>query len=182
MGSFIPTMIAGNVMYKLKLTNHYEAKSYTLPYKVKKDLTLNYILLGVLFLGLVPGLFGPLTQDTVILFLIILVSISLLVTLMRWNGVILYVDHLCHYELWSKHNISYKDIINANVELFYGNSRHYQLTIQSRNRAKSLIKIHFYLISKSDRIIILSVIHQFAPQATMNELAEQMRNGDFPVT
>ena len=74
------------------------------------------------------------------------------------------------------------DIVRVNIEkAYYKGARHYVLAIKTRYEYKPLLRINLTPISKSDRIIILNVIHQFAPNATMNELAEQMRNGDFPV-
>lgn len=183
----LPGLIAFNVLQHLKITNHYEAGNYSLPYKIGKResvkyMTIGLVAFGVLFLvAIYPALHTPVDFIYAVLFMF--VPLGLLAIIINSHGVILYSDHLCKYILWRKFRIFYRDISRIEVDLFYFDVQHryYRLIVYNQRDDKALIKINISPIPKSDVIIMLNVLHQNASDAPLNELAEQMRQGDFPI-
>ena len=182
--SFLPGWIAIYFLQHLKITNHYEAGNYSLPYKIGKRESAKYVTIGLVAFGILflftiyPALHTP--ADFVYAILFMFVPLGLLVVIINSHGVILYSDHLCKYILWRKFRIFYRDISRIEVGLFHFDiqQRYYRLIVYNQHDDKALLKIN---ISKPDVIIILNVLHQNAPDAPLNELAEQMRQGDFPI-
>jgi len=174
-----------------KITNHYEAPEYTLPYKAKKDSNIFYLVTGIFALSLwviIPVIFSRSSLATIIFGATMLVMYGLFFVISSWSSVVLYEDHLSYSQYWKIKNIAYNDIADVNIAMltrfefnpyFIGFRRTFFFTIKTCN---GLVEINMSVLSRADLIIILNVIHQFAPHATMNELAEQMKNGDFPVT
>lgn len=88
---------------------------------------------------------------------------------------ILYDDHLCRIIYWRKRKIYYQEINKVEAVLVSSIDRPYYcyFDISSNNKLKAPITISLNAFSKLYRIIMLKA---------MNELAEQMMHGDFPVT
>jgi hypothetical protein len=186
-------------MRKLHLKKHFVAESYSLPYKLRKEKFILYFFVGCAIVmsammireatsSYVPTFDPPLlvvSTNTSTLFTVpawalgpifICIMIALLCFLVSWQGAILYQDHLHYYTFLSKTDVSYYDIKTVMIRRA---PKSYYMTL-SRN-SKPPLEINISPFTTSSVIIMLNVIHQYAPAAAMNELAEQMRQGDFPV-
>jgi hypothetical protein len=164
-----------------------------LPHKTKKGRELYLLVSGIFVLALwviLPDLWRASFLGAVVLLLFFVVMYALFLLIFSWNNIVLYEDHLAYSQYWKPYNIAYKDItdvcIDSTISFWVGPyhigfMRTFTFTIKTNNMCKTSIQINFSAFSNSDLIITLNVIHQFAPHATMNELAVQMKNGDFPV-
>jgi hypothetical protein len=184
-------------------TQHVEANQYVLPYKVGKDKAylIIFIALGVL-LGLVllgaalsngQQLSAPTVIDwnngeayiTIPMWGLIFGTATLCVVpyyiIAALQGIILYPDHLYYYQLGTKKNIFYKEM--EKIEIAYAPSQYranvFVLSIYSKTKSIPDALINLTSIPKKDLVIILNVIHQSAPNAIFNDMAEQMRQGVF---
>ena len=200
------TLIAISVMRKLHLKKHFIAESYSLHYKLRKDKTVLFIFVGCAIAmsalairkstsSYVPTFAPPLlavSTSTSTLFsipawmlvpIVACIMLALLYFLVSWQGTILYHDHLHWYGFGSKKDIAYNEIQKVKVEpraIGYPDGG-YMSTLRLFREHKSPLEINLMPYTASSVIIMLNVIHQFAPNATMNELAEQMRQGNFPI-
>lgn len=200
------TLVAISVMRKLRLKKHFVAESYSLPYKLRKDKTILFIFVGcaimmsALSIGKATSSYAPsfapplleVSTNTSKLFsvpawalapIIICVMMVFIYFLVSWQGTILYHDHLHWYGFGSKKDISYSEIQKVNIEPKASGSQgggHNRILMLFREH-ESPLEINLTPYTAPSVIVMLNVIHQFAANATMNELAEQMRQGDFPV-
>ena len=204
--SCIASLIAISVMRKLHLKKHFVAESYSLPYKLRKEKFILYFFAGCAIVmsammirkatsSFVPSFAPPLlvvSTNTSTLFTVpawalgpifICIMMALLCFLVSWQGAVLYQDHLHWYGFGSKNNISYNEIKNVTVEPRASGSagRGCNYILKLFREHKPPLEINLTPFTASSVIIMLNVIHQYAPDAAMNELAGQMRQGDFPV-
>lgn len=200
------TLIAISVMRNLHLRKHFAADSYSLPYKLRKEKFILFFFIGCAIAmsallvrkstsGYAPSFAPPLLEistNTSTLFsvpawtlvpIIICIMMLLLYFLVSWQGTILYHDHLRWYGFGGKKEISYNEIKTVKIEAKASGSEGggYNSILMLFREHKSPLEINLRPYTASSVIIMLNVIHQFAPNATMNELAEQMRQGDFPI-
>jgi len=199
-GSWIFMLFAFAIMRRLYLTKHFEASSYSLPYKLSKDKGLAIFFAGcaivtsALYLskGVTnPKLLSPLmviSTDSsrivtipgwVLLPLLVCIVMLFLYLILAWQGAILYTDHLHWFGFGSKEDVSYDQVKGVEVEKSNGSGASCILRLSREHKPPYEINLAPY--TNSSIIIMLNVLHQYAPNATMNELAEMMRQGDFPI-
>jgi hypothetical protein len=205
--SWIAMLIAFAVMRRLYLTKHFTASSYSLPYRLRKDKFILYFFIGCTIAlsammiskatsNYAPSLATPLlevfTKNNSKLFavpvwalapIIICALMTFLYLLISWQGTILYHDHLHWYGFGSRKDIFYSEIQKVSIESrptgSAGGGYNYILRLFTEH--KPPLEINLTPFTASSVIVMLNVIHQFAPNAVINELAEQMRRGDFPI-
>lgn len=189
---------------KTNETQQVKTKQFTLPYKVKKDKTYMIVFVGLgilLFLmpigaGLSHGrhLSTPLVIDWnngqasvalpmwALALVVTCLSIAPFYFLATCQRLIVYEDHLCFRQLVGKKNIVYSKIekIETNYVPWRNWSHIYLLSIDGKTKNVPQLNIILTTVPKDDLVIVLNVIHQSAPDATFNDLAEQMRQGIFP--
>jgi hypothetical protein len=111
--------------------------------------------------------------------LIIGSGMLVLYLLVSWQGAILYDDYLHWFGFGKKEDIPYNQINGVEIEKSNGSGASCILKLSREH--KSPYEINLAPFTNSSIIIMLNVLHQYAPNATMNELAEMMRQGDFPI-
>jgi hypothetical protein len=189
-GSLIVDLFIIKAAQRIKITGtqHVEANQFILPYKVGKDKSylIIFIVLGIL-LGLV--LLGAATssgrQLSTATWALIFGTATLCVVpyyiIAALQGIILYPDHLYYYQLGTKKNIFYGEM--ERIEIAYAPPQYranvFVLSIYSNTKSIPEANINLTPVPKKDLVIILNVIHQSAPNAIFNDMAEQMRQGIF---
>ena len=194
-GSFVPALIAVCMMSRVRTTRHVEAGEYSLPYKLGKEkvsliipggimLLLSLLMMPTALSGRTftmteykggPAIFSV---PSWILPLFLWGPFGPLLLLTTWQGVILFDDHLCHYTGWKKHNMFYRDMKRVEIKR---RGATYVMEIHHEKVGKPPLEIHLTMIPAKDCAIMLNVIQKFSPDAVMNELAQQMRQGEFPL-
>lgn len=184
-------------------TQHVEVKQFTLPYRTKTDKTYTLIFLGLgvlLFLmplgaGLSHGrhLSTPLVMDwnngqasiALPMWIFVMGAVFLCIVplyfLVTYQGIVIYQNRVCYYQLWMKKNILFTEMEKVEINYVpwnYG-SHVYLLSIHCMTKNIPPLKVVLTTVDKHDLVIILNVIHQSAPNAIFNDLAEQMRQGIF---
>jgi hypothetical protein len=101
------------------------------------------------------------------------------------NGgrVILDRDFFRYHTYLKKHQMAYADIEQAEISKGYDGTYGARAFMDIYSRKNTTpIRINLGSISGADVAIILKVIHQQEPRAKMNEVAERIRKGEFPIS
>ncbi|MEZ0375488.1 MAG: hypothetical protein ACAI44_40750 [Candidatus Sericytochromatia bacterium] len=194
LGLSFPFLIATVWVLTFKITQRVEIAHYLLPHKLGKDKSIYYffggIALGFTLLMMPVALGGkpiPIVHQgsptgaslpgwAPLPVIWGLFGLMLLFT--TWRGVILCQDHLIQYQGWKKRRLFFREI--NRVEVLNQNS-HRVMEIHHAGADKSPLLVELSYIPAKDYVFMLNVVHHSAPHVVMNELAQQIRQGEVPV-
>jgi amino acid transporter len=195
-GSFVPVMIAAYILPRLKIRQHVDAEIYSLPYKLRREKTIFFIIGGVVLLvtimmtpQVLSGKPFALTKNINLpgwtaLPIVVWVPVGLFSTLLivGW-GVILSNDHLCQYWWWKKCNVFYRDINRIEIvrRATGQGSGYHAIVIHHIGASKSPLEFSLASVPATDCAIMIDVIQKNSPGVVLNGTAQQWSQGEFPL-
>ena len=152
----------------------------SLPYKLKRPYFTFFTIFTLAYFLMLAGvaLFG--SRESLMLTLLIAGPLWLGLSMgvvFNWQFLTLYHDQLLFKHFWKKHWVLYKDIqgvevvetINARTGSILSLYLHHAGTT-----SPSPLKVNFKLFSSGDRAILLKTIKDSAPDALLNDGAEEI--------
>jgi hypothetical protein len=158
------------------------AGNVSLPYKLKRPYFTFFTVFTFVCLLALAGmaLFGG--RDGLMLTLLLVgplwFGLSMGVVF-NWQFLTLYHDQLLFKHFWKKHQVLYKDIQGVEVveTISTRTGSIISLYLHHTGTSPSPLKVNFKLFSAGDRAILLKTIKDSAPDARLNDQAEEILMG-----
>jgi hypothetical protein len=152
----------------------------SLPYKLKRPYFTFFTIFTFVCLLVLAGmaLFG--SREGLLPTLLIVGSLWLGLSMgvvFNWQFLTLYHDQLLFKHFWKKHQVLYKDIQGVEVVEMINATTGSILTLylhHAGTTSPSPLKVNFKLFSVRDRAILLKTIKDSAPDALLNDGAEEI--------
>ena len=152
----------------------------SLPYKLKRPYFTFFTIFTVACLIGLAGmaLFGR--RDDLLLALLIVGALWLGLSMgvvFNWQFLTLYHDQLLFKHFWKKHWVLYKDVrgveVVGTIDAEMGSTLSLYLH-HAGTTSPSPLKVNFKLFSPGDRAVLLKTIKDSAPDARLNDQAEEI--------
>lgn len=93
---------------------------------------------------------------------------------------VLQQDHAAYRNYWIKREIFYRDIDKIEAEYQQSIINSSNLTLLFFQKNGSSVKMSIGAFAPKECVVLLNILKSCAPDAAMNDLARQIKNGDVP--